>query len=390
MRRFFNPFVLILTAILASAYAYLAWRLAPGALQRTVLAIPIALIWLVPVIYWAGDRERQGAADELLHFASYLCMGWLSFALVFSLARDALLLATAWAPPVAGVHAYLEDSGATLVMLGSFLSLAVGMLVALRGPKVRRVDVGIEGLDEKLDGLRIVQITDLHIGSTIRAAYVRRVVRMANELAPDLVALTGDMVDGSVARLASHAAPLAGLGPPGRVFFVPGNHEYYSGAEPWIAHFRSLGFQVLLNQHAAVSIRGARIVVGGVTDPAAGRHNAPRPDLAAGRDEGKAFRLLLAHNPKLAPLAEAAGFDLQLSGHTHAGQFFPWTLAVHLVHAPFVAGLSRIGRTWVYVSAGTGTWGPPVRFGTEPELTLIRLVASDRDGQEGTPSGSKA
>ena len=376
MRRFFNPFILILTAILACAYAYLAWRLASDLPSRIALAIPLALIWLVPVIYWAGDRERQGAADELLHFASYLCMGWLSFALVFSLARDALLLATAWVPQAAAVHAHLAESGATLVMFGSLLSLAIGILVALKGPKVRHVDIRVDGLDDALDGLRIVQITDLHVGATIRGAYVRRVVRMANELAPELVALTGDMVDGSVARLASQVAPLAELAPAGRVFFVPGNHEYYSGADPWIAHFRTLGFRVLLNEYAVTSIRGARVIVGGVTDPAAGRQNEPRPDLAAGHDEGKAFRLLLAHNPKLAPRAQAAGFDLQLSGHTHAGQFFPWTLAVRLVHAPFVAGLSRIGRTWVYVSAGTGTWGPPVRFGSEPELTLVRLVAA--------------
>jgi len=219
----------------------------------------------------------------------------------------------------------------------------------------------------------------LHIGPTIRAAYVRRVVRMANQLAPDLVALTGDIVDGSVSRLADHVAPLGDLIPAGRVFFVPGNHEYYAGADQWISYFRSLGFQVLLNEHAAISIRGARIVVGGVLDPAArasDRQLAPRPDLAVGRDQGRAFRLLLAHNPKLARSAEAAGFDLQLSGHTHAGQFFPWTLAVHLVHAPHVAGLSRIGRMWIYVSAGTGSWGPPVRFGSEPELTLIRLVGA--------------
>jgi predicted MPP superfamily phosphohydrolase len=163
------------------------------------------------------------------------------------------------------------------------------------------------------------------------------------------------------------------------VFFVTGNHEYYSGTAQWIPHFRKLNFRVLLNEYAAISIRGARLVVGGVLDPAAraqGPEHAPRPDLAAGRDEGPAFRLLLAHNPKLAPLGEAAGFDLQLSGHTHAGQFFPWTLAVRLVHGPHVAGLSRSGRMWVYVSAGTGSWGPPVRFGTATELTLIRLVAA--------------
>ena len=377
MRRLLNPFVLVLTAILAGAYAYLAWRLASGMLARLALAAPFLLIWLVPVIYWMGDRESGGPADELLHFAAYLCMGWLNFALLLSLGRDALLLATAWPAQLAGVHAFLLESGAPAAIGGSFVALAAGSLAALRGPHLRRVDIPIEGLDPALEGLRIVQITDLHVGPTIRAAYVRRVVRMANELAPDLVALTGDLVDGSVARLARHVASLAELRPAGRAFFVPGNHEYYSGAAQWIAHFRSLGLRVLLNEHAALSVRGARIVVGGVLDPAArasGPEHVPRPDLAAGRDEGRALRLLLAHNPKLAPLAEAAGFDLQLSGHTHAGQFFPWTLAVHLVHAPHVAGLSRNGRMWVYVSAGTGTWGPPVRFGSEPELTLIRLV----------------
>ena len=379
MRRFLNPFILVLTAILAAAYAYLAWRLASGLAPRLALAVPFVLIWLVPVIYWVGDRESEGLADELLHFASYLCMGWLNFVLLLSLGRDGLLLATDWPVPLASVHAFLRDSGTALVMVGSFLGLAAGALTALRGPRVRDVEIRVDGLDHALKDTRIVQITDLHIGPTIRAAYVRRVVRMANHLAPDLVALTGDIVDGSVARLASQVAPLGDLIPAGRVFFVPGNHEYYAGADQWISHFRSLGFRVLLNEHAAISIRGARIVVGGVLDPAAsasGRQHAPRPDLAVGREEGPAFRLLLAHNPKLARLAEAAGFDLQLSGHTHAGQFFPWTLAVHLVHAPHVAGLSRIGRMWVYVSAGTGSWGPPVRFGSEPELTLIRLVGA--------------
>lgn len=380
MKRLFNPFVLVLTGILAGAYVYLAWRLASGPALRLALAIPFLLIWLVPVIYWMGGRESGGLADELLHSAGYICMGWINFVLVLTLGRDVLLLATAWLAPLADIHAFLLSSGPTWVMIGSFAALAAGALAALRGPHLRRVDIPVEGLDPALEGVRIVQITDLHVGPTIRAAYVRRVVRMANELAPDIVALTGDLIDGSVARLARRIAPLAELLPAGRVFFVPGNHEYYSGVGQWITHFRSLNFRVLLNEHAAISIRGARLVVGGVLDPAAraaGPEHVPRPDLAAGRDEGPAFRLLLAHNPKLAPLGEAAGFDLQLSGHTHAGQFFPWTLAVHLVHAPHVAGLSRSGRMWVYVSAGTGSWGPPVRFGSEPELTLIRLVAAE-------------
>lgn len=358
-------FVLVLTAILASVYAYLAWRLALNPWARLTLGVPFLLIWLVPMLYWVGDRERNSFSDELLHFASYLSMGWLNFALLLSLARDAVLLVTAWEP------------GPAFVIVGSLLALAMGTLAALRGPRIRRVDIPVTGLDPALHGLRIVQITDLHVGPTIRAPYVRRVVRMANDLQADIVALTGDLVDGPVSRLAPHVAALSELKPAERVFFVVGNHEYYSGAAQWIAHFRSLHFRVLLNDHAVVSIRGAQVIVGGVLDPAArlsGREHGPRPDLAAARHQQAAFRLLLAHNPKLAPLAEAAGFDLQLSGHTHAGQFFPWTLAVHLVHAPHVSGLSRSGRMWVYVSAGTGTWGPPVRFGSEPELTLLRLV----------------
>ena len=380
MARLINPFVLVLSAILAGTYAYLTWRLTSGTLSGLVLAVPFLAIWLVPVIYWVGERESRGLADDLLHFAGYLCMGWLNFALLLSIARDGLLLATAWPGPLAGVHDVIRNSGAAWVIGGSFIALAGGAVAALRGPRIRRVDVPFERLDPALEGVRIVQITDLHIGPTIRASYVRRVARMASALDADLVALTGDLVDGPVARLARHVAPLAELTARARVFYVPGNHEYYSGAGPWLAHFRSLGFEVLLNEYATVSIRGARIIVGGVLDPAAARvsgpEQVPRPDLAAGAGEGAAFRLLLAHNPKLAPLAQAAGFNLQLSGHTHAGQFFPWTLAVRLIHAPHVAGLSRSGRMWVYVSAGTGTWGPPLRLGSEPELTLIRLVRS--------------
>jgi predicted MPP superfamily phosphohydrolase len=177
-------------------------------------------------------------------------------------------------------------------------------------------------------------------------------------------------------------APLAGLQAGEGVYLVLGNHDYYSGAGLWAAHFESLGLQVLRNEHRSLVRGQAQLVVGGVVDPAvrlSDPRQSPRPDLASAPSAGDAFRLLLAHNPKLAPLAEKAGFDLQLSGHTHAGQFFPWTLAVHLVHAPHVAGLSRSGRMWVYVSAGTGTWGPPVRLGTRPELTLVRLVRVPSD-----------
>ncbi len=378
MKRLISPFFLILTAIVAVGYAYASWRLTTGAAAGLALALPFMLIWVVPVVYWIYERESVTTGDEILHIASYLSMGWLNFLIFFSLVRDALQ----WLASMAGADgaaALLRGWGTSLVFATSLVALGLSVIAARRGPHVRTVTIRIEGLDPALDGLRIVQISDLHVGPTVREWYVRRVVEQTNALEADFVALTGDMVDGPVARLAPHVAPLADLMPRGRAYFVLGNHDCYAGAGPWIAHFRALGMQVLLNEHATISHNGAPIVIGGVLDPAirlSDPTQSPRPDLASAPQAGRALRVLLAHNPRLAPLGAAAGFDLQLSGHTHAGQFFPWTLAVHLVHAPHVAGLSRLGRMWVYVSAGTGTWGPPLRFGTEPELTLLRIVAA--------------
>jgi predicted MPP superfamily phosphohydrolase len=212
------------------------------------------------------------------------------------------------------------------------------------------------------------------VGRSIGARYVANVVAQTSALNADIVVLTGDMVDGSVERLAPEVASLAELARGGRGYYVLGNHDCYSGPQAWTAHFRKLGFRVLLNEHAVLEHGRARIVIGGVLDPAL--PPGPRPELAAAHAPAADFRLLLAHRPNAAPSAARLGFDLQLSGHTHGGQFFPWTLVVRRVHAPHSLGLSREGRMWVYVSPGTGTWGPLVRLGTRPEVTLIRLVRS--------------
>jgi predicted MPP superfamily phosphohydrolase len=359
-------------------------RVTSTAPARLGLAAPFVKVWLLPVGFWFGDRDRHSRVHEWVQALGYVCLGWLSFLLVLTVARDLLLLATAALPALAATHAVLDESGAAWVPVAALAAVAVGALAAFRGPYVRRVDIPVEGLAPELDGFRIVQISDLHAGPTMRRAYVQRVVDMTKELAPDLVALTGDIVDGSVARLAPRVAPLQALAAGGRAFFVLGNHDYYSGAAPWTAHFEAMGFRVLRNAHATLAQGAARLLVGGVIDFAARISDPdarPRPDRATDGDARPAFRLLLAHNPKIAPLAEQAGFDLQLSGHTHAGQFFPWTFVIHWVHGPHAAGLSRRGRLWVYVSAGTGTWGPPVRLGTRPELTLLRLVAANGSGR---------
>ena len=367
----------MVSAILTGGYVYIALRLTSTPLARIALAVPFVTVWALPVVYWFGNRDREGLRHELMQALSFLCMGWLSFLFVLTLGRDVLVLVTAL-PPLTAVRAFLDAAGTAWVPVGALVAVGIGFLVAMRGPHVRHVDIPVNGLAPELDGLRIVQISDLHVGPTMRRAYVQRVVDMTRELAPDLIALTGDIVDGSVTRRAQQVAPLEALASDDRAFFVLGNHDYYSGAGPWTAHFEAMGFRILRNSHVTLERGEARLVIGGVIDFAArmsDRDARPRPDLAIDGDARPAFRMLLAHNPKIAPVAEQAGFDLQLSGHTHAGQFFPWTFVIHLVHGPHAAGLSRRGRLWVYTSAGTGTWGPPVRLGTKPELTLLRIVA---------------
>ncbi len=371
MKRLLQPFVVVVTLLLAAAYAYTAARLASGPWALGLLAIPFMLIWVVPVLYWSRDRDREESRlDDVAHQASYLSMAWVSFVLVLTLARDVALFVTLELP-FEGAHAVVAQAGVPAVLVLSIVAVGIGALTALSGPGVEEVEVRLPGLHPDLDGLRIVQISDLHVGRTIRRRYVERTVGRARALAPDLVALTGDLVDGPVDRLAPDVAPLAALAQGGRAFFVLGNHDCYSGAGAWISHFRAMGMRVLLNEYELIRKGDATLLVGGIVDPA---YRAQRPAISLDAAPRADFRLLLAHNPKLAPLGARAGFDLQLSGHTHAGQFFPWTLAVRLVHAPHVAGLSREGRMQVYVSAGTGSWGPPVRFGTSPEITLIRLA----------------
>ena len=199
-----------------------------------------------------------------------------------------------------------------------------------------------------------------------------------------LPAITGDLVDGSVRELAVHIAPLADLRSRHGTFVVTGNHEYYSGADAWIAELRRLGLSVLLNEHVVLVPADTRasverpLVLAGVTDfKAAYFDSEQRSDLvrALAGAPSDAVRLLLAHQPRSAAAAAQAGFDLQLSGHTHGGQFYPWNLFVRL-QQPFTAGLHRWGKLWVYTSRGTGYWGPPNRFGSPSEITLLRLVAA--------------
>ena len=377
--------LLRLAALSALLHAYIGFRLLPdlpigtGGVLAGIMVLALSTV-LTPAPLLARSVRQQSWSD-LLHWLGYLAMGLFSSLLILTLLRDVLLLAGV----VLGMLTRgglsldgLREASAIAVPVTAFLLTLVGVINARRLARVVHVDVPIAGLPAALRGFVIVQISDIHVGSTIKRGYLNAIVGAVNALKPDMVAVTGDLVDGSVARLAPHVAPLAELSARHGVYCVTGNHEYYSGADAWVVELRRLGLHVLMNQNAVLEHDGARVLVGGVTDFSAHHFDpAQRSDphaALAGAPANVGVRLLLAHQPRSAPAAAEAGFDLQLSGHTHGGQFLPWNFFVRF-QQPFTAGLNRLKKLWVYTSRGTGYWGPPVRFGAPSEITRLRLVA---------------
>lgn len=375
--------IVVLGLISALLHAYVGWRLLPD-LPWGQTGLVLGLLWLAvstlatpaPLLLLRGLRPHWLA--DALAWLGYLAMGVFSSLLVLTVLRDLLLLA---APllPAAWTGAPLRVVSAQAVVLLSALISLIGYFNARRLARVVTVEVPIAGLPAALAGFHIAQISDIHVGHTIRRGYLDAIVQRVNGLKADLVAITGDVVDGSVARLRPHVAPLADLQARHGVYAVTGNHEYYSGAEAWVAEWRRLGLRVLMNEHRVLDHDGAQLLVAGVTDYSAGHfHPDHHSDPAGALADAPALvdlRLLLAHQPRSAPQAAAAGYHLQLSGHTHGGQFLPWNFFVPL-QQPFTAGLRRLRQLWVYTSRGTGYWGPPLRFGAPSEITLLRLIAA--------------
>lgn len=256
----------------------------------------------------------------------------------------------------------------------SLLLVAVGFFEVWRGPRVREVVVSLPNLPPALEGLRIAQLSDLHVGATIRRRYVEEVVKRTNGAAPDLIVLTGDMADADPASIVGDLAPLADLRAGHGIFYVTGNHEYYWGADALVKRFAALGARPLLNAHQVFRVGTATVMVAGIPDPV-GAQLGQAPDLRAAANGVADLKILLSHRPDPYAEAEAAGFHLQFSGHTHAGQFFPFSLFIGLAHR-YSRGLYRHGRLWIYVNPGTGYWGPANRLGIPPEITLARLVSS--------------
>lgn len=360
-------------------HLYVGWRVVPAlpAAADCFVALLVASAFLMPMGLIARRLRVQPWSDRLA-WAGALAMGLFSSLFVLTLLRDASLLMLAIVA-LAVPGALPDATGASALavpLLGAAITLW-GFVNARRTAAVVSVDVPIADLPAALHGFTIAQISDIHVGPTIKRAYLHRIVEAVNQLRPDVVAITGDLVDGSVRELGAHVAPLAHLNSTHGTFFVTGNHEYYSGAPAWVAELRRLGLNVLMNEHVVLHHAGGSLLIAGVTDFSAHHFDpAQRSDphaALAGAPAATTTRVLLAHQPRSAEAAESAGFQLQLSGHTHGGQFLPWNLFVRF-QQPFTAGLHRLRQLWGYTSRGTGYWGPPKRFGAPSEITRLRLV----------------
>ncbi|OWY27555.1 metallophosphoesterase [Herbaspirillum robiniae] len=377
--------VVIFLGILAVLHAWIGTQLLPALTGEAVwiavgAAVLVVSVLLMPAAMFAPILKRRGMAEapaDRLAWAGMLAMGAFSSALLLTILR-AIGLAAAPLFSLSDIHLReLDELTAWLVLALTAAATVVGFLNARRTASVVEVSVPIANLPRQLEGFTIVQISDIHVGPTIKRPYLQAIVDKVNALQPDVVAITGDLVDGSVRQLASHTAPLAEIRARHGAYFVTGNHEYYSNAHEWIDEVRRLGVTVLMNEHVVLRHEGAGLVLAGVTDYTAHQFDPAHrsdPHAAIANAPAGSPRILLAHQPRTAIAAAEAGFDLQLSGHTHGGQFFPWNFFVPL-QQPYVAGLKRLHKLWIYVSRGTGYWGPPKRLLAPSEITRVKLVS---------------
>jgi len=392
--RMFLTFLTITLSIMGGVHWYLFTRLVRDtaipfpwsaglgvALVAAVGSIPLSFIasraldknlaryFVVPVYVWLGVAFQT--------FFLFLTIdlfrgGWW-------LVRTLFHIAPVFGDPVQGLLAWRVLAGAGVGT--TLMATAFAVWWGLSRLVVNRVEIPLPNLPPELDGFTIAQLSDLHLDLVHGREWLASVVEKTNALNPDLIAITGDLAEGSVARFAGEVEPLKGLSAPQGTYFVTGNHEYFHDLNGWLELLVEFGIRVLRNERVPIGWGDDHFDLAGVDDHGGGRM-APGhgPDLEKAlkdRDPNRVV-VLLSHQPRIMEEASRHGVGLVLSGHTHGGQIWPFSYLVYL-QQPYVRGLKELGRTKLYLSSGTGFWGPPMRLGTTAEIALITLRAKQKD-----------
>ncbi len=393
-------FLFIMVLVLLVAVLYCGFRLIPRTSlrgKRKVLAwIFICLPLLnVPLNMYIRTNSFEGTSPlwlDVALFISYILLGLLSTLFTFSFMYD-LFLGSKWLYkkffpnlPSASIatSAELENKSRRIFMQNSIsagiASTAAGMVLfgaheALSLPQTKHIRVPIKNLPKNFHGFSIVQLTDLHINKPLPVTRMEKIVQTVNSYTPDVIVITGDLSDSHVKHVQTHTEPLRALKAKEGKYFVTGNHEYYTNVQQWLAEVARLDLINLHNEHRSIERGAHRLLMCGVPDLQAFQFTGEKSDpvaAQAGSRQGD-IKILLSHQPQSIYKAVDVDYDLQISGHTHGGQFFPWNYVIDFVQ-PYVHGLYKVENTHLYVSRGTGYWGPAVRIGAASEITLLTLV----------------
>jgi predicted MPP superfamily phosphohydrolase len=384
-------FIVFLTA-LGLLHGYVGWRIfsdlgfnSSYALITIILVIIFTLLPILPILFRYIGYEST--LLDKLSFIGYTSLGFFFLSFLVFISKD--LAIKAWEVVSSFFPADVKQQVTLDLEKRAFLqkSLSIGILSfigpttaygfysARKGPSVIHQTIFLDELPDSFENFTIAQISDLHVGPTIKKTYVEKVLNQISIINPDLIAVTGDMVDGSIDYLKKDLEPLSQMVAKHGTFFVTGNHEYYSGADRWLDETNRMGFTNLVNENKLITINEQNIVLAGVTDYRAHQiipSHKSNPESALKGMKNEKVKILLAHQPSSIFKANEAGYDFQISGHTHGGQFWPFTYPTKKAN-PYLSGLHNHNGTQIYVNSGTGYWGPPLRLGVPAEITLFKL-----------------
>jgi len=382
--------IIIVLVVISLGITYIGRRLIKSSRLpkkwNTAAWAGLILFFALPIVSMMFMRQSN-SVNHLMSWITYVGLGLLSFIFFFLLVRDSIWFLSWIGKKISHIFSrntsiadlskrqFLLQSTNLGVLGAAAIATSYGIYEARKTPGIVNLDIPIKNLPAAFQGFRIVQICDIYAGLTVDRDWIEKVVEEVQKQSPDLIAFVGDMVDGSVPALRETVAPFADLTAPYGKFFTTGNHEYYSGVNQWIKHAGELGFDVLMNEHRSIEKNGDKIVLAGVTDYTAGqfiKDQASDPKKAVDGTAADDVKILMAHQPRSLYQLNDLKIDFTMNGHTHGGQFIPWNYLATFGQ-PFIKGLHQWNNGLVYVSKGTGYWGPPVRLGARSEVTVFTL-----------------